>query len=265
MENTGNSPLHSPSCPPPAPIRALRTHLLSFALFAATAISAQPWAYDFGTEGGTFIPANTSTTTFFPNTPVGGGTYRGRVGTQGGTVALDAPGTSLGSGAEVRLVAATGNSANKVAVYNWSNLTSTAVVKFKLRTTSTGNGTLAFNVGTAVAGYSDNNISGDNNNSLAFVHFNYAGGNLASVIRRDGSTSVPITGGVFQKDAGHEVEVFANNATLPTYYHKDGVNHELAARRWDLWVDGVKISSAGGWPRSGNTTDGTVASIVFYG
>jgi hypothetical protein len=75
-------------------------------------LNAQPWTYDFGTGTGTH-PTNTVSTTFLTGTPGTGGTYRLRTGGAGGTMVLNNPGTSLGTGSEFQVNSATSTSTNK--------------------------------------------------------------------------------------------------------------------------------------------------------
>ena len=192
-------------------------------------------------------------TSFFTGTPAGGGTYRIRIGTGGGNLVLDNPGTSLGTGTEARLTAPTSASSNKLSVYGWDSPSNFAYVKLKLRTTSTGNGIFSFNLARSIAGSSNNNISGDLSQSLSVVRFSYSAGVL-SVARRDGSNYVDVTGSGLAKDTDNDVEIYGNNSGSATYYHRDGANYNLDAQSWDLWVDGVKVSPASGWPRSGTST-----------
>src|SRR5690606_29071827 len=197
-------------------------------------------------------------------TPAGGGTYRIRIGTGGGNLVLDNPGTSLGTGTEARLTAPTSASSNKLSVYGWDSPSNFAYVKLKLRTTSTGNGIFSFNLARSIAGSSNNNISGDLSQSLSVVRFIYSAGVL-SVARRDGSNYVDVTGSGLAKDTNNDVEIYGNNSGSATYYHRDGANYNLDAQSWDLWVDGVKVSPASGWPRSGTTAISNLEAIVFYG
>ncbi|MDX9751682.1 MAG: hypothetical protein RBT71_11420 [Flavobacteriales bacterium] len=241
---------------------ALRS-LLSTIILAPALAAAQPWSYDFGDPGGAALPPNTVSTTFFPGTPPGGGTYRARAGNQGGGIALVAPGTSLGSGAEVQLTAATGTSTNKFGVYSWDATGRTAMVGFKWRTTATGNGTLAFNLGNAISASSNNTISGVQTQSLALVRLVYAGGEL-TVDRREGGAYVPVPAGAFTKDTDHEVVVVGNANGFPQFYRHLGEDRVLHAHSWDLYVDGERVSPVGGWSRAG-TFNNDLAGFSFFG
>jgi hypothetical protein len=211
---------------------------------------AQTYSYNFGTTGATHTTG--ISTTFFPDTPTNGGTYRVRLGTAGGNVALVNPGTSLGSGSEAVITAATSTATNKFAVYDWAEATSALHLKFKFRTTSSTNGNLAVAIGNSALGSDNNGYTGQYNNSLTALWIIYNSGNLNTVNRRQLGSNTSLTGSGFAKDTDHDVEIFANNAPSTATYTKGETNYTLAAQSWDLWVDGVKVSPANGWGRANN-------------
>ena len=122
---------------------------LIFFVLSSQIISAQPWLYDFGTSEVTATNSNAASgkTDLFENTPDGGGTYRVRVGTQGGEISVVNPGIGVGTEGELKMVAATGGSANKFSVYGWDTPSTGAYVKFELNTNSAGDGIFAFHLG----------------------------------------------------------------------------------------------------------------------
>ncbi|MCB0763537.1 MAG: hypothetical protein KDB84_02450, partial [Flavobacteriales bacterium] len=205
---------------------------------------AQPWTYDFGTTTAA-LANNSNSTSFFPGTPSGGGTYLVRRGSQGGAIELQNPG-AIGS-SDLFIRAATGGSTNKFTVANWSTPSGAAYVKFKMRTASTGNGLIYFALGSGT----NYTVVGNQHNftqSLADITFSFTGGVL-STTRREGSSDVGITG--FSSSTTHDVVIYANNLGSSVYDH-NGVTYGLSAQRWDLFVDGVKISPAGGWAPAGS-------------
>lgn len=241
---------------------SLWTLVLSFCLSISTAF-AQPWTYDFGTATGTANNSNSGSgnTGFFTGTPSGGGTYRVRIGSAGGNLTLgDA--TSLGSGSEAALTAATSTSSNKFTIYNWNTPSTTSYVKFGLRSTSAGNGNIDIHLGNGIGLFTDNTNSAYNN-SLAVVRLVYTGGTLAVSRRISGSFSAIASSGI-AKDTDNTIEIYGNNGSSGTTYTKSGSN-SLNAQSWDLWVDGVKISPSGGWPRAGTLASNVnLAGIGFF-
>ena len=216
---------------------------------------AQPWIYDFGTGTGTANNANSGTgnTSFFSSTPTGGGTYRIRIGTAGGSLLLANPGTSLGTGSEVQLNTATSTSTNKFGIYNWSSASTVAYLKAKLRTTSTGNGNLNISLGINTLVTDNNGYANHYNNSLASVTVAYTSGAISSVVRRiSGSNSTILSSG-FSKDADQIIEIYANNGSASVSYVRAGTSYSLSTKTWDLWVDGTKTVT-------GAATAGTLAS-----
>lgn len=228
-------------------------------LIAANTSKAQPWIYDFGTSTGTH-PTNTVSTSFLTSTPSGGGTYRVRTGGAGGTFVLANPGTSLGTATELQLQASTSTSTNKFGVYDWTSPSTVAYLKTKIRTTSSGSGTLTIALGINTIGSDNNNLTGQYNASVAFLKITYASGAISSVQRRTSGTDNTISSSGITKDGDQLIEIYGNNAASSTTYYKGGTTYTLNAQQWDLWVDGTKISPANGWPRAGTLSSGTAIS-----
>ncbi len=247
--------------------KTIRYLVMAVAIFLGFNLDtiAQPWSYDFGTGTGTH-PTNSISTAFFSSTPTNGGTYRVRTGAGGGTMELANPGTSLGTGTELQLNASSGTSTNKFTVYDWSNPSSKAYVKFKFRTTSAGNGNLAFQLGTGTTALFNGNTGyADYNSSISTFWIIYASGELSFVNKRGSGSTTAITNHGFTKDSDQIVEVFANNGAASTTYYKNATTYTLDAQTWDLWVDGTKISPANGWAKSGTlAADNTIAGIGFF-
>lgn len=242
--------------------------LLSFFALSSLTLNAQPWTYDFGTGSGSHIVNNAFSTTFLNDikpTPVGGGTYRVRRGGQGGGLFVANPGTTLGSESELQIQGASGTATNKFTVFGWDNPSKIAYMKFKMRTTSSASGYIAFHLGSGLGDFYQNNVGYTTfSNSMIVLQINYTSGAISSVVRRNnGNTN--ITGHGFLKDANQEIEIYANNETTAVYYKKD-VNYSLNARSWDLWVDGIKISPSGGFSSAGTLAgDVDLAGFGFLG
>jgi hypothetical protein len=247
--------------------KTIRYLVMAVAIFLGfnLEVLAQPWTYDFGTATGTH-PTNSIDTAFFSNKPINGGTYRVRTGGSGGTIELANPGTSLGTGSELQINAATNNATNKFTVYNWSNPSSKAHVKFKIRTTSSANGILAFHLGTGTTAlFNGNTAYADYNNSISTFWIVYNAGEISVVNRRGSGSTTAITSHGFAKDSDQIVEVFANNGASSTTYYKNATTYTLDAQTWDLWVDGTKISPANGWAKPGTlAADNTIGGLGFF-
>ncbi|MGV3631844.1 MAG: YDG domain-containing protein [Bacteroidota bacterium] len=217
-----------------------------FILLAVSILSnlllAQPWTYDFGTGTGTANNTNAGSgnTAIFTGTPSGGGTYRTRIGTGGGSLGLVNPGTSLGTGTEAQLTAATSTSTNKLGIYDWTSPSTVAYMKAKIRNTSSGNGNLNVSLGINTAANDNQGYTSHYNNSLASFTIAYTAGSISSVVRRISGSNTAISTHGFVKDADQTIEVYANNSSSTVSYYKSGVQ-TLAAQTWDLWVDGVKV------------------------
>lgn len=246
-------------------MKQLYTLLLLLFVSAGTAWG-QPWQYDFGTGTGTANNSNAGSgkTDFFASTPSGGGTYRVRIGTAGGSLVLANPGTSLGTGSETQLTAATSTSTNKFAVHSWDSPSQVGYLKVKLRTTSSGNGNLAIAIGNSTIGTDNNGYTGHYNNSLSSLWITYSSGSLSSVNRRASGSTTSISGSGFEIDTDQELQIFLNNSSTTQEYSHLGDTYSLNTQTWDLWVDGVKISPANGWPKAGTLATGNLTGFGFF-
>jgi hypothetical protein len=247
---------------------AMRRLTLALILILSSLVfsEAQPWTYDFSDTTATANNSNSGSgkLNHFKGTPAGGGTYRVRIGTQGGSLVLANPGTSLGAGTEAQLTAATGGSSNKFTVYNWDTPSTQFYLKFKMRTTSSGAGTQVLHIGSGTGIFADNNGFTSYNISITTLRINYASGSISSVQRRINGSDVTISSSGIAKDSDQEIEVYANNSSTSTTYIKSGSN-SLNSQSWDLWVDGVKISPSGGWAKSGTwSADASIAGFGFF-
>lgn len=246
------------------PMRIARFGVLFISLLTALTGVAQPWTYDFGTGTGTYSTASGASTTFLTSTPSGGGTYRVRMGSGAGSFVLANPGTSLGSATELQIIASTSASTNKFGVYDWSSPSTVAYLKAKVRNTSSGAGTLAIDLGTNANVTDNNGYSNHYNTSVATLILSYSSGTLSVSRRISGSTTAISSSGI-AKDTDQLIEIYANNGASSTTYYKGGATYTLNAQTWDLWVDGTKISPAGGWAKSGSLSAGTnLSGFGFY-
>lgn len=238
--------------------------VLAASLLISNAADAQPWTYDFGTATGTH-PINSASTSFLTGLPSGGGTYRVRTGTGGGTIVLANPGTSLGSGSELQINSSSSTSTNKFGVYDWSSPSTVAYVKYKVRTTSSANGNLNFTFGANTLASDNNGYTNQYNISLTSLTITYNSGAISSVVRRNSGSNSTITGSGLAKDTDQAIEIYASNSAGTEVYHRGGTDYTLDPQSWDLWVDGNKISPAQGWPKAGTWASGNnISGFGFF-
>jgi hypothetical protein len=187
----------------------VRTFLPCIILFFGIELVAQPWTYDFGAGTGTFNTNNSNSTAFLngiSSTPSGGGTYRVRTSNgAGGSFVVANAGTSLGTGSELQINSPTSASTGKFGVYSWTSPSTTAYFKTKIRTTSSGNGSLTFALGTIAFPSDNNNLSASYNTLLTSVTITYASGSISSVVRRDNGSNTTISSSGFATDTNQEI------------------------------------------------------------
>jgi hypothetical protein len=245
----------------------VRTFLPCIILFFGIELVAQPWTYDFGTGTGTFNTNNSNSTAFLngiSSTPSGGGTYRVRTSNgAGGSFVVANAGTSLGTGSELQINSPTSASTGKFGVYSWTSPSTTAYFKTKIRTTSSGNGSLTFALGTIAFPSDNNNLSASYNTLLTSVTITYASGSISSVVRRDNGSNTTISSSGFATDTNQEIEVYGNNSSGTVSYYRNGTEYSLATRTWDLWLDGTRIVTNGA--RAGTLAASTnLAGFGFF-
>lgn len=234
--------------------------ILLVGLVSFTTALGQTWTYDFGSTDASHTSG--VSTSFFPSTPTDGGTYRVRVGTQGGGFHLETDG---GTDAELQINAAYGGSTNKFTVYDWDNPSNLAYVKFQLKTRSSGDGIIAFHLGDGTSAVFTGNLAYNSyNTSLTTFWIEYDNGAIDVVRRRDETSNETITGHGFLSDTEQVIEIFGNNGSTSTTYEKNSTTYTLNSQSWDLWVDGTKISPANGWGHAGSTPSGDLAGIGFF-
>lgn len=239
-------------------MNVLRLGLLWAMMAGVGSVWGQPWTYNFGTGTGAYNTASGNSTTFFSSTPSNGGTYRIRcatTGNQGSGFTLANPGTSLGTGTELQVNASVTASTNKFGVHDWTSPSAVGYLKFKYRTTSSGNGNLNVSVGINTLVSDNNGYTNQYNNSLVSFTIAYTSGSISSVVRRINGSNQTVTGSGFSKGTDQEVEVYCNNGGSSTTYAKGGVSYTLASATWDLWVDGTRTVT--GAAKAGTLASGT--------
>lgn len=244
---------------------SFKTLLVSAFFFLSLAAYGQVWNYDFGTATGTAINSNSGSgnIAFFSSLPTGGGTYRVRIGTGGGNLVLANPGTTLGTLAEAQLNASTSTSTNKLAVYDWAAPSTVAYLKAKVRTTSSGNGNLNISLGLNTVGSDNQGYTSHYNNSVASLTIVYTEGTISSIVRRVSGSNTAISSSGLSKDTDQLIEIYANNNAAEANYIRGGTSYTLAARTWDLWVDGTRVVINGA--SAGTLSSGTnLSGIAFF-
>lgn len=236
--------------------------------FFVVPVFGQQYLYDFGTSTASANGANANNggaglTNFFPSTPNGGGTFRVKVGTGGGGLNLNNPGSSLGSSTEAELIASNNGEVNKFGVYDWDAPTETLYLKTKIRSSSTSAGTITIAVGNSSVG-SSNDLSLAN--SLVFLRINYRNDGTISLTRSQHTGMVGIGMGVnnptMSPDTDQTLEIFANSGTAEKSYTKNGSVYILKPKTWDLWLDNQKFLLVVNYPAAqGSTMSGNISGF----
>lgn len=240
----------------------MKKTLMLLSLTALTLTGTQAantiWDYNFGTGTGTYS-TNNSSTTFLPTPPEGGGTARVRVGTGGGSFNLENPGSALGSGSELRIVAPTGTSVNKFSIYDYAEASTAFTLSFDLRLSGGSSGIFYLFTGNG-ASFSDNSgFTG--NQSFTGIRWQYgADAAITTNVRSGGSwvtTGLPET--PFAQNINYSVQIVGNNGASSITY---GDNNTLDAGKWDLWIGGIKVGTVGAAQLASTTV---IDSFMFYG
>ncbi|MBR9976153.1 MAG: hypothetical protein KFF77_11275, partial [Bacteroidetes bacterium] len=222
-------------------------------LFAFVPVHAQPWNYDFGSATGTHTSGASSS--FLP-TPASGGA-RVRIGTQGGSVAMQNPGnTQLGSDSECALAAPSGSSINKL---QWHDFSSGFGFTFQAKMiVSGGAGDVYFFCGNGNC-FSDN-LGFSGSQVFAALKWTNDTTRLTLSVRRSGTWDA-LSPRPMSTDSVHLLEVYANNSALGiTYAH--ATSQSLPSFSWDLWIDGVLV--ANDVPGAGLPDTTEIDSFMFY-
>ncbi len=223
--------------------------------------SAQPWTYDFGTSTGTHTTNTTvlssDVSPYFP-VPTSGIAMT-RIGTGGGSWNLENPGSSLGSGSELRGVAPTGGSVNKFSVYDYT-AGKTFALRFRIRFDGGSSGIwYLFNGdGTTFSG------TGGFTGSHCFVglRFTYGASSVITPNYRSTSTWTVWPSNPLSQANNYLIEIYGNNSTVSENYTYGGAQ-SVASNTYDLWVDGVLIGD--NLSKAQLAADANIDSWTFYG
>ncbi|MEO7174851.1 MAG: T9SS type A sorting domain-containing protein [Saprospiraceae bacterium] len=246
-----------------------------FAIILSISIgNAQPWNYDFGTGTGVYNTNNSTSTTFLPAPPSGGGTaFIRRSNNQGGSFNLENPGlASLGSGTELRIEASTGGSVNKFSINGFSSPSSAFTLKFNMLLGSNIGGEIStpgmttywsFFAGNGST-YSDGNtFSGTQ--IFSGLRFEFGASGAITTLNRNGSTwnATGITGTPFSQGTSYQVEIFGNNSASTIAYNYNGASNSVSSNTYDLWVGGILVGD--NLAKAQLAANATINSFMFYG
>ena len=227
---------------------------LSILLLLPTSAAAATWTYDFGTTTGTWTTG--TSISFLPSPP--SGTSFVRVGTGGGSVALENPGSaSLGTGTELVLTAPTSASVNKFSVFDYAG---SNFYSLSFSTIISGNsGIFTFFTGNGASFSSANAFTGSE--SAASLRFGL-GASTISGSYRNVSTWTALSSLSVSKDSVMDFAIYGNNDASSTTYFRGGTTYSLPAGTWDLWLgnilSGTNLNKA-------QLATGVVDSFMVYG
>ena len=217
--------------------------LLLFSLGVSFQIQAQTSSNDFGSATG--IHSSGVSTAFIP-APLSSGSTYAVIGSGGGSVNLENTGIlSFGCATEMRAVAPTGVSVNKVTPI--ANYTSSqqAYVKFNVlmgnasgaNTATSGDWSIYFGDG---AMYQDaNDFSGAQ--VFTGLKFTYGSAGALTAQYRNGGSWVAFTPGMVQGQ-NYTLELMMNNSAA-TINYTYGTAQTLAANTFDIWVNGTLVGN----------------------
>lgn len=227
---------------------------LGFLLSLPTSASAATWAYDFGTTTGTWTTG--TSISFLPSAP--SGTSYVRVGTGGGSVAMENPGSaSLGTGSELVLIAPTTTSVNKFSVFDYAG---SNFYSLSFSTIISGNsGVFTFFTGNGASFSNANAFTGAE--SAASLRFGLGSSTISGSFRNT-STWTALSSLPLSKDSVMDFAVYGNNDASSTTYYRGGTTYSLPAGTWDLWLgntlSGTNLNKA-------QLPSGVVDSFMVYG
>lgn len=210
------------------------------------------WTEDFGTGTGTF--ASGESESFLPTPAVGGGTARVRVGNGGGQFALVNPGAGSSS---LVATASSSSSVNKFSIYDFAG-TGLFTLEADLSFSGADSGSWYLLVGNG-ARFSDNTTFATNE-VFAGLRWDFGSGGALTTTRLSSggswlTTNVPS----MTQDTNYHLKIYANNTA--TAVEHAGLS--VAPRTWDVFVDGVLVSSD--LAKAGLADDVAIDSFMFNG
>ncbi len=232
-------------------------------LLLAPDATAQPWSYDFGTSTGSHT--SSVSTTFLPAAP--SGTSRVRIGSAGGSFAMEDQAITFGLSSYLRGVASTSTSYNKFSIYDY-DAGSAFTLRFRIRF-GDSNGAAAVSSGAWYLFVGDGATFGDNNvfsGTQVFTGLQWTfgeSGAIATTYRNSGSWSTSgLSGTPFEQGASYIVEIYGNNTTTALPYQYGGAQ-STGANTFDLWVNGSLVGDD--LAKALLSNEANIDSWMFYG
>ena len=226
-------------------------------------INAQTASSDFGSATGAH--SSGISTAFLP-TPISSGSTYVSIGSGGGSINLENPGiTNFGCGTELRAVASSTASVNKVTPISGYTASTQAYLKFNvLMGSSTGTNTATSGDWSMYVGdgtmYTDiNDFSGSQ--VFTGLKFTFGAAGALTAQYRNSSSWVSLAAGMSQ-GINYTVELMMNNSAS-TINYSYGSAQTIAANTYDVWVNGTLVGNdlvKGGFP---SVT--TLNNICFIG
>lgn len=241
--------------------------VVAFTCLIAVASFAQTSVQNFGTGTGSYITANSSSTSFLPN-PTGSGSTYVALNNGGGAINLVNPGlTNLGTNTEVRASASSNANVNKFTpILGYTASNSVYATFYVTLGNSTGgtnatSGEWACYLGTG----SSFNSTGDIATSQVFAgfHFTFGTGGAITTHYLNGSTWTALANDPIVQGNVYKIEIVGNNSNASINYNYGNTSRTLAVNRFDLWIDGVLIGSSLTKGALGNNT--AFNSMTFIG
>ncbi len=239
--------------------------LLTFCLF--TIVNAQPWSYNFGSNTASYNGTNNASSInaagAFAATPLTAATIPGnvntyaRIGTGSGTVSLENQTIAFGSGSYLKASAPSGTSLNFMKFAGMAPATSQMYLSFLVRLGSSSGasdntittGSWSLMLGSQATGTTGATFTNLNASSIAdagpFLRFTFGASGAITFTGGASGTGTPLNanGVSIVQATDYTIEIFANNAVVPTAYTKSGTN-TLATNTYDVWVNGTKANAA---------------------
>jgi endonuclease I len=207
---------------------------------------------DFGT-------ATDGTTATTSNTAFGGV----RIGSGGGSFTIKNPGQTIGSGAELQGIAATGGSINSVGITSaeYGIATTVFTIKFEMYLIGGTSGAWYFFAGNGTSFGSGQTTGFTGAEVFAGLRFVFGASNaITTSYRAAGSwVATGITGTPIAQNVAYTIDVVGNNSASTVTYGSSSV----AANTFDLYINGVLVGDD--LPKAQLAATTNINAFRFYG
>ena len=184
----------------------------------------------------------TGTTATTANTGFGGV----RVGTGGGTITLQNPGTSIGTQGELLAIAPSTGSINSVGITSteYGTAATTFTISFEVHLSGGASGNWYFFAGNGATFGSAQSSTFTGTQIFTGIQWIYGASSAITTNNRNAGNwnTTGITGTPFAQNTSYYVTVVGNNTTASVTYGASGV-YSVAANTYDLWVNGVLVGN----------------------